>query len=131
MAGQNSPPATTASGAYREYASYWSIVWEQFVKNRPSYFALLAVVGLFATAIYAPVGASKMPFLWIDESGVAFPWFCALLFNRNIYASSIDLFFNLLLVLSPVGVLLAVLGYAVGTYGAWLCGQILRVIAAG
>jgi uncharacterized membrane protein len=32
--------------------------------------------------------------------------------------------------LAPVGVLLAVLGYAVGTYGAWLCGQILRVIAA-
>lgn len=31
--------------------------------------------------------------------------------------------------LAPVGVLLAVLGYALGTYGAWLCGQILRVIA--
>lgn len=29
--------------------------------------------------------------------------------------------------LAPVGVLLAVLGYAVGTYGAWLCGQILMV----
>jgi len=24
--------------------------------------------------------------------------------------------------LAPVGVLLAVLGYAVGTYGAWICG---------
>ena len=33
--------------------------------------------------------------------------------------------------LAPVGVLLAVLGYGVGTYGAWLCGQILRVIATG
>ncbi|HUG99420.1 MAG TPA: DUF819 family protein [Gammaproteobacteria bacterium] len=33
--------------------------------------------------------------------------------------------------LAPVGVLLAVLGYAIGTYGAWLCGQILRVVAAG
>jgi hypothetical protein len=32
---------------------------------------------------------------------------------------------------APVGVLLAVLGYAIGAYGAWLCGQILRVIAAG
>jgi uncharacterized membrane protein len=32
--------------------------------------------------------------------------------------------------LAPVGVLLAVLGYAVGTYGAWLCGQILRVVAS-
>lgn len=32
--------------------------------------------------------------------------------------------------LAPVGVLLAVLGYAVGTYMAYICGQILRVIAA-
>ncbi len=30
--------------------------------------------------------------------------------------------------LAPVGVLLAVLGYTVGTYMAWLCGQILQVI---
>jgi uncharacterized membrane protein len=31
--------------------------------------------------------------------------------------------------LAPVGVLLAVLGYALGTYGGWLTGQIMRVIA--
>ncbi len=31
--------------------------------------------------------------------------------------------------LAPVGVLLAVLGYALGTYAAWLCGQILMVAA--
>jgi uncharacterized membrane protein len=31
--------------------------------------------------------------------------------------------------LAPVGVLLAVLGYALGTYGAWLSGQIMRWIA--
>jgi uncharacterized membrane protein len=29
--------------------------------------------------------------------------------------------------LAPVGVLLAVLGYVVGTYGAWLCGQLMRL----
>jgi len=29
--------------------------------------------------------------------------------------------------LAPVGVLLAVLGYIVGTYGAWLCGQLMRM----
>jgi uncharacterized membrane protein len=28
--------------------------------------------------------------------------------------------------LAPVGVLLAVLGYALGTYGGWLCGQLMR-----
>jgi uncharacterized membrane protein len=30
--------------------------------------------------------------------------------------------------LAPVGVLLAVLGYALGTYGAWVCGQLMRVV---
>ena len=33
--------------------------------------------------------------------------------------------------LAPVGVLLAVLGYAVGTFGAWLCGQLMRVASLG
>jgi uncharacterized membrane protein len=31
--------------------------------------------------------------------------------------------------LAPVGVLLAVLGYALGTYGGWLCGQLMRLAA--
>ncbi len=31
--------------------------------------------------------------------------------------------------LAPVGVLLAVFGYALGTYAAWFCGQILQAIA--
>jgi uncharacterized membrane protein len=31
--------------------------------------------------------------------------------------------------LAPVGVLLAVLGYALGTYGGWLCGQLMRIVA--
>lgn len=33
--------------------------------------------------------------------------------------------------LAPVGVLLAVLGYAVGTFGAWLCGQLMRIAVSG
>ncbi len=31
--------------------------------------------------------------------------------------------------LAPVGVLLAVVGYALGTYGAWFCGQLMRLVA--
>ncbi len=31
--------------------------------------------------------------------------------------------------LAPVGVLLAVLGYAAGTYGAWLCGILMQAVA--
>lgn len=33
--------------------------------------------------------------------------------------------------LAPVGVLLAVLGYVLGTYGAWLCGLMMRAAAGG
>jgi uncharacterized membrane protein len=33
--------------------------------------------------------------------------------------------------LAPVGVLLAVLGYAIGTYGAWICAQLMRVASGG
>lgn len=33
--------------------------------------------------------------------------------------------------LAPVGVLLAVLGYAVGTYAAWFCGQAMRLAIGG
>jgi len=87
---------------FREYASYWSIVWEQFKKNRASYLALWGVAGLFAIAIYAPIFASKIPFVWRDDNGISFPWFRALLFNRNVYAGGIDLFFNQLLVGTPV-----------------------------
>jgi uncharacterized membrane protein len=32
--------------------------------------------------------------------------------------------------LAPVGVLLAVFGYTLGTYGAWLCGQLLQAIGS-
>lgn len=31
--------------------------------------------------------------------------------------------------LAPVGVLLAVLGYALGTYGAWVCGVLMQMVA--
>ena len=31
--------------------------------------------------------------------------------------------------LAPVGVLLAVMGYAIGTYGAWLCGILMQVVS--
>jgi uncharacterized membrane protein len=32
--------------------------------------------------------------------------------------------------LAPVGVLLAVFGYALGTYAAWICGLVMQAIAA-
>ena len=94
--------ASPNSAAYKEYASYWSIVWEQFKKNRTGYAALWAIIGLFAIAVYAPVFIMKVPFVWTDDSGTSFPWFRGLLFNRNVFSSSVDLFFNLLLVSTPI-----------------------------
>lgn len=100
----SSTPQQQHSEGHREYASYWSIVWEQFRKNRSGFAAMFGVFTLFAIAVYAPIVASRLPFVWIDDSGIAFPWFRALLFNRNVYANGIDIFFNLLLVLSPLAV---------------------------
>ena len=93
--------AATATKPKRTYATYWSIVWEQFRKQLSSYVALWIIGLLFAIAIYAPVVALGLPFLWSDETGLSSPWLHALLLNRNVFESSIDLFFNLLLVLSP------------------------------
>ncbi len=33
--------------------------------------------------------------------------------------------------LAPIGVMLAVLGYAVGTYGAYICAQLMRLVSEG
>lgn len=33
--------------------------------------------------------------------------------------------------LAPVGVILAVMGYALGTYGAWICGLLMQALVAG
>ena len=93
--------SATESAEFKEYASYWAIVWEQFKKNRIAYAALWAIFGLFVIAVYAPVFVMKIPFVWTDDSGTSFPWFRGLLLNRNVFQSGVDLFFNLLLVASP------------------------------
>jgi peptide/nickel transport system permease protein len=110
---------SVAQGAHREYASYWAIVWEQFRKNRSGFAALVGIGMLFAIAVYAPLVSSKMPFVWRDASGTSFPWFSSLLFNRNVYGGGIDLFFNLLLVLSPFGAV-----------GLWLTSRRARTLEA-
>ena len=33
--------------------------------------------------------------------------------------------------LAPVGVLLAVVGYALGTYGAWICAKLMQAASGG
>jgi ABC-type dipeptide/oligopeptide/nickel transport system permease subunit len=88
--------------------TYWSIVWEQFKKNRLAYWGMWAVVGMLLTAVFAPVLCLEQPFMitYADpqsgEAITAYPWFESLLFDRNLFENAVDVFFNLLLVLSPL-----------------------------
>ena len=93
---------SSRDSGHKEYASYWSIVWEQFQKNGLSYGAFWGIFALFSVATYAPVIASKIPFVYRDADGLSFPWISSLLFNRNVFENSVDLFFNLMLIASPL-----------------------------
>ena len=87
--------------------TYWTIVWGQFKKNRLAYVGLWLVLLLVLLAIYAPVLCLDYPF-WISYQGddgarvVEYPWFQRLLFDRNVFENTVDIFFNLLLLLSPM-----------------------------
>ncbi len=91
--------------------TYWDIVRTQFGKNRTAVWALRLLATLFALAILAPVLCTSSPFyLSLREDNPysealraeghdvpRFPWFVDL-FDHNRFPSSVDLFFNLLLV---------------------------------
>jgi ABC-type dipeptide/oligopeptide/nickel transport system permease subunit len=93
---------STTTGHHDETLSYWEIVWGQFRRNRVAFPALTGIGLLFLTAVYAPVFSARLPFLWHDATGWSSPWLRGLLFNRNAFSSGIDLFFNLLLVSTPM-----------------------------
>jgi peptide/nickel transport system permease protein len=80
--------------------SYFSLVWKELAKDRLAMFGLWAVVGLVAVAVGAPLLVSNQPFLLRDASGWWSPWLRGL-FDRLVFESSVDIFFNLLLVLAP------------------------------
>lgn len=83
-----------------ERLSYWALVRQQFAKNRPAVLGLWCGVGLFGLAIGAPLLALDQPFLWSEGQGVSSPLLAAL-FNRLLFENGVDIFFNLLLVLTP------------------------------
>ena len=85
--------------------TYAAIVWQQFRKNRMALFGLWCVAGLFLVGTYTPLLCMNEPlFLMIDRK-VSFPVFTSLL-NRLIWENAVDIFFNLILILSPVYILL-------------------------
>ncbi|HEX5101409.1 MAG TPA: ABC transporter permease [Polyangiaceae bacterium] len=80
--------------------SYYTLVARELEKNRLAMLGLKAVVGLVALAIGAPLIASNQPFVLHDASGWWSPWLRGL-FDRLVFESAVDVFFNLLLVLAP------------------------------
>ena len=97
-------------------ASYWGVVWGQLRKNRLAVFGLRCILLLVLLAVYAPLLALNTPFFLYSPDGLEFPLF-PLLFNRLFFENSVDIFFNLLMVLSPLYVLAAWAG------ARWLCRQ--------
>jgi len=81
--------------------SYYSLVLRELQKDRLAMLGLKAVIGLVILAVGAPLLVSNQPFLLRDASGWWSPWLRGL-FDRLVFESSVDIFFNLLLVLVPV-----------------------------
>ncbi len=86
--------------------TYWSIVWDQFKKNRIAYTAMWGTVGLVLLAVFAPALVLERPFYisYVDAGGQAvteFPWFWGL-FDRLLFENGVDIFFNILMIATPL-----------------------------
>ena len=93
-----------SASASRDDLTYGDIVWSQFVKNRMALASLWVIAGLIFLAVIAPVIASDHPLLWTEGGETTSPWLFSL-FDRNVYISPVDIFFNLILALTvPMGI---------------------------
>jgi peptide/nickel transport system permease protein len=95
------PSERVASTEPLAAASYSTAVWRRLQKNRLAVVGLYAIGGLVGLATAAPLIALNQPFYWSQGNGVSFPWLRAL-FNRLLFESTVDLFFNLGLLVAPV-----------------------------
>ncbi len=80
--------------------SYFAQVWQRFRKNRIALFGVWCIIAMILLAVFAPALCLNQPFYFNGPAGVEFPFFRGL-FNRLLFENGVDLFFNLLLVLSP------------------------------
>ena len=78
-------------------ASFWDIVGRQFAKNRPAVFAVWCVLGLIMLAAAAPLISMNIPYVMSTPEGIEWPLF-ERLFDRFVFPSGVDVFFNMLLV---------------------------------
>jgi peptide/nickel transport system permease protein len=94
--------------------SYYALVWRELKKDRLAVLGLWAVVGLVVTAVGAPLLSQDQPLLYVEAGRWSSPWLRGL-FDRLVFESSVDVFFNLLLVLAPLYALVRfVLGRTLG-----------------
>lgn len=109
MATQAASSDTPAQVSEPEAPTYFAIVWSQFRKRKLAYGAMWAGVSMFVLAIVAPVIASNKPFVWrVDDGPWQSPWLTSL-FDRNFFESTLDVFFNALLL--PGALLIPVLAW--------------------
>lgn len=88
-----------------EKIGFWSIVWTQFKKNKVAMFGLYCIVLLVSIAIFAPILSLDKAFYCYIDGVWYFPWARAL-FDRLFFENGVDIFFNLMMVLSPLYILI-------------------------
>ena len=84
-----------------EIVTFWDIARKQFTKNKPAMVALWLLILTVVLAIAAPLITMNAPYLMKSSEGVSWPFF-EQLFNRLVFKSAVDIFFNLLLYFCPV-----------------------------
>ncbi|HTU24325.1 MAG TPA: ABC transporter permease [Pirellulales bacterium] len=77
----------------RSGEAFLDIVWRQFQRNRAAYWSLWLLVPIFLLAIFAPLIASNLPFVFHDGSETIYPWLSGLLNPRE----NVDFAFNMAL----------------------------------
>src|SRR5262245_35741561 len=107
----------------------FALVWRELEKNRVAVWGLRAIALLIVLAVAAPLLSSNQPFVYRDASGLSSPW-ARSLFDRLVFENSIDLLFNLLLVLVlPFAVAWLVAKRRLGSRFSRLRGRLLALCA--
>lgn len=76
--------------------SYLDVVWGQFRKNSFAYWSMWAMLPLVLTAIFAPLIAGNVPFVFDDGETRRYPWF-RWLFNPG---EAVNYVFNMMMLAS-------------------------------
>lgn len=89
------------AAARYEKISYWEVAWGQIKKNKVAVFGLWCIILFILVAIYSPFVSMSKPYYFSYGGKTEYPFFTAL-FDRNYFQNGVDIFFNLLMVLSPI-----------------------------